>query len=75
MNNLFPAAWFLLFLLPLVAAVHAIVTRRPRRDRRRQYERELRRDKRRQYEQELDRCVAEWKRQIRAGQERKPKNS
>ena len=62
MNNLFPAAWFLLFLLPLVAAVHAIITRR------------LRRDKRRQYEQELDRCVAEWKRQIRAGQERSPKN-
>ena len=62
MNNLFPAAWFLLFLLPLVAAVHAFVTRQPRRDPRRQYEREL------------DRRIAEWKRQIRAGQERRPKN-
>ena len=61
MNDLFAAARLLLFLLPFVAVVHAIVTRRPRRD------------KQRQYEQELDRRVAEWKRQIRAGQERNSK--
>jgi len=62
MNGLFGAACWLLSLFQFASAVHAILPRRPRRFARRRYEREL------------DRCVAEWKRQIRAGQERSPKN-
>jgi len=58
MNDLFGAACLLLSLFQFASAVHAIFTRRRRRF-----------DPRR-YERELDRCVAEWKRQIRAGQER-----
>ncbi len=62
MNGLFGMGCLLLSLFQFASAVHAIITCRPRRFDGRQYEREL------------DRCVAEWKRQIRAGQERSSKN-
>jgi hypothetical protein len=62
MNGLFGIGCLLLSLFQFASAVHAIITRRPRRFDQRRYEREI------------DRCVAEWKRQIRAGQERSSQN-